>query len=130
NLVGVVRTEQIEALAADVADLQRRVARDLTLHGDVPLPVVAHPSGGIEPVLRDALVGGERVRERLRVAVEGAAAEHGAVERRVEAEVQAVLERLALIELAEAHADRGLAVAVDVPGEAEAGGNVTLGLRQ
>ena len=128
NLVHIEREQQIVALAPDVADFERGVAHDLVLRGDVPLPVVAHVSGRIQAVLRDAVVGGESVREWFRVAVERAASDEHPVERRIEAEVQPVLQRLALIELAEAGAQGCLAVPFHVPRHAESRLEVVQGL--
>src|SRR5204863_9667087 len=44
HLVHIVRTQQIEALAADVTYFEPRVTQDLMLARHVPLPVVTHPS--------------------------------------------------------------------------------------
>ena len=44
HLVHIVGMKQIEALAADVADFEPRVAQDLMLGSRIPLPVVTHLS--------------------------------------------------------------------------------------
>ena len=120
DLVEVGLSEQVEALAAHVGHLERHVANQLALDGDVPLPVVRVGRDLLQRVARRSERGGG-VAGDDRVGVERS--NDGGVPRegRVRADTQTRAHAVALVEAAQASADGHLAVAVDVPGDAHAG---------
>src|SRR5262249_48244028 len=120
HFVQVHLAEEVEALAADVGGFHHRVRHHLTLHRQVPLPVVRVGRDGLERVGGRAERGGRVAADRGR-RVQGAGGGRATGEGRVLTHAQARAYAIALVEAADAGADGGLAVAVDVPGDADAG---------
>ena len=120
HLVGVVEVEQVDALVAHVTQLERRVAHDLVLEAEVPLPVGGDDRAQVAPMTGRSRPGRETAVAGLSGRVELPDATLGLRKRRVGGVGQSSAEPLAQEELTYTGANGGLAVSRDVPCDAEA----------
>src|SRR3954452_4774244 len=128
--VDICRRQLVIPVVADVTDVPRGVGEDLALVGQVPLPVVGRLGRLLAARVGRAVANVETRGARRQVRVERAGPVLLGDERRIGTDVQPGAETFTQVELPNAGADRRLAVAIDVPRDAEARREVALVLRE